>query len=208
MKRIVLITLGILFALMAYPQKKSKHEQRLEEINAIIDSLSQHYTVTEEGVLLSRVIQAPDYNKDELYVKLQEVVSSIYVDSKAVIQTQDKEEGIIIGKGKDEDIKYDKLTGARIVNTVHHFFKTEARDGRFKVSITLNKTDLAYYHGNGVKAWEYNYHILNFYPFSQEIKLKKKDDSFNTIKFSIVNALAILDKFEQKISKESEEDNW
>lgn len=208
MNKLLFLLLFSLFTSTAFPQKKNKHEIRLEEVNIVIDSLSQYYTVTEEGVLLSRVIQAPDYNKESLFVKVLEVTSSIYVDSKEVIQTQDKEEGIIFGKGHFQETKYDKISGAREICTIHHNLKIEVKDGRFKVSITLNKTELAYYMMNGVKAWEYNYNILNFYPFSQNIKLKHKDNSFNRIKFGITNALSVLDIFEQKTKKEETNDDW
>ena len=208
MKKLFFLFMLLLFTVTAFSQKKNKHELRLEEVNLVIDSLSQYYTVVEEGVLISRVIQAPDYKKDALFVKVLEVTSSIYVDSKEVIQTQDKEEGIIFGKGQFQETKYDKISGAREICTIHHNLKIEVKDGRFKVSITLNQTNLAYYMMNGVKSWEYEYSILNFYPFSQAIKLKHKDDSFNRIKFGITNALSVLDIFEQKTKKEETNDDW
>lgn len=208
MKKLLLILVCFGFVNMTYSQKKSKHQKRLEEVQIVIDSLSQFYTITEEGLLFSRVIQAPNYDKGALYVKILEIFSSIYDNAKVVIQSQDKEEGVIIGKGQDEEIRYDNLTGARHVNTVHHTIKTEVREGRFKVSLTLISADLAYYDMRGVKLWEYHHPIFNFYPFSDNIKLKYKDDSFNTIKFSIINANAILDRFEEKILKEDSSDDW
>lgn len=209
MKKALFILLAFSSIVSSYAQKKNKHEERLEQVHVVIDSLSQYYTTTDEGLLFSRVIQAPDYNKDQLYVKVLEIFSSIYNNSKVVIQSQDKEQGFIIGKGDDEEIRYDNISGGKHINTVHHTIKVEIREGRFKVSLTLTDANLAYYNMRGSKSFDYHHPIFNFYPFSgDKIKLKYRDDSFNTIKFSIVNANAILDKFEKEIQKKSTEEDW
>ena len=209
MKKALFVFIGCFFAVIAYPQKKNKHQENLEKIQVVIDSLSQYYTITDEGLLFSRVIQAPEYNKDALFVKILEIFSSIYNNAKVVIQAQDKEQGVIIGKGDDEEIRYDNISGGKYINTVHHTIKVEVREGRFKVSITLTDANLAYYNMRGGKAWDYHHPIFNFYPFSGEsIKLKYRDDSFNTIKFSIINANALLDRFEEKIIKKDESEEW
>ena len=209
MKKVLFILLALSSIVSAYAQKKNKHEERLEQVHVVMDSLSQYYTTTEEGLLFSRVIQAPDYNKDQLYIKVLEIFSSIYNNSKVVIQSQDKEQGFIIGKGDDEEIRYDNISGGKHINTVHHTIKVEIREGRFKVSLTLTDANLAYYDMRGAKSFDYHHPIFNFYPFSgDKIKLKYRDDSFNTIKFSIVNANAILYKFEKEIQKKSTEEDW
>lgn len=209
MKRIIFIAFGLCLFTSVYSQKKNKHQENLEKTQVIIDSLSQYYIITDEGLLFSRVIQAPEYNKDALFVKTLEIFSSIYKNLKVVIQAQDKEQGVIIGKGDDEEIRYDNISGGKHINTVHHTIKVEVREGRFKVSITLNDVNLAYYNMRGGKVWDYYHPIFNFYPFSGEsIKLKYRDDSFNTIKFSIINANALLDRFEEKIIKKDESDDW
>lgn len=201
--------IALCLASMAYPQKKNKHQENLEKVQVVIDSLSQYYTITDEGLLFSRVIQAPEYNKDALFVKILEIFSSIYNNAKVVIQAQDKEEGVIIGKGDFENIGYDNISGGRHITTVHHMIKVEVRESRFKVSITLTDANLAYYDMGGVKAFDYHHPIFNFYPFSGEaIKLKHRDDSYNTIKFSIINANAILDRFEVKVIKEEGSEDW
>ena len=209
MKIAIFLFFSLFFVLMAYPLKKNKHQENLEKIHLVFVSLSQYYTITDDGLLFSRVIQAPEYNKDALYVKILEIFSSIYNNAKVVIQAQDKEEGVIIGKGDDENITYDNISGGRHVTTVHHTIKVEVREGRFKVSITLTDANLAYYNMRGCKAWDYHHPIFNFYPFSGEsIKLKYRDDSFNTIKFSIINANSLLDRFEEKITKKDESEEW
>lgn len=209
MKKAIFLFLSLCCVLMAYPQKKNKHQENLEKVHLVIDSLSQYYTITDEGLLFSRVIQAPNYNKDALFVKVLEVFSSIYNNAKVVIQTQDKEEGIIIGKGDDEEIRYDNISGGRHINTVHHTIKVEVREGRFKVSITLTDANLAYYDMRGIESFNYHHHIFKFYPFSGEaIKLKYRDDSFNTIKFSIINANALLARFEEKVNRKEDSDDW
>lgn len=210
MKKIILFhLLFFVFALGAFSQKRNKHEERLEQVHVVIDSLSQYYTITDEGLLFSRVIQSPEYTKDALYVKVLEIFSSIYNNSKYVIQSKDKEEGFIIGKGDDEDIRYDNISGGRHITTVHHTIKVEVREGRFKVSITLTDANLAYYDMRGTKSFDYHHPIFNFYPFSgDKIKLKYRDDSFNTIKFSIINANALLDRFESKVTKKDNSDDW
>jgi hypothetical protein len=198
MKQTLFLLLFCLSFSSMFAQKK-KDIEKAQQIDLIVDSLSNYYTITEEGVLISKVIQAPNLNKGELYVRLLEILSSTYSNSKNLIQVQDKEQGFILGKGRDTNTVPD-IFGLSQVNTVYHTIKVEVKDYRFKVSVTLTNVDREGYNGNR-KSWEYKNSILDFYPFSDKIKLKYVDDSFNTIKFSITNAISLIDSFEDKVSK-------
>ena len=204
MKRSFLLLTIILICFPVQAQN-SKHAERAKQIDLVVDSLSKNYTISEEGLVFSKVIQAPNLGKNALYVRLLEILSSMYKNTKNLIQVQDKEQGFILGKGIDEEVKPDIL-GAKAINTIHHTIKIEVRERRFKVSITLTNVDMAYYDSKNRKSWEYHHPILNFYPFNQEIKLKYRDDSFNTIKFGITNSISLIDNIEDKISKIEVED--
>lgn len=198
MKKILLLAVLTFVCISTYSQKK-KHIEASKQIDLVIDSLSQYYTLTEEGVLLSRVIQSPNLDKNALYVRILELLSSVYANPKNLIHVQDKEQGFILGKGICEDVKIEIL-GAKQINTVHHKIKIEVKDYRFKVSITLTDVDMEYFNIKNQKMWEYHHPIFNFYPFNKEIKLKYRDNSFNVVKYGITSANDLLDTFEHKIS--------
>lgn len=83
---------------------------------------------------LSSVITVKDVQKDILYSKSKQWLTVYYKSSKDVIQLDDKENGIIIGKG---NFVYHALgmTYASYEGWVNYTFKIQVKDGRLKFEI-------------------------------------------------------------------------
>ena len=206
-KLLLLILLVCIIPASVKGQKKNKHEIRAERIDAICDSLKPYYTETESGLVFSRVIQAPNYpNKDELYNKCLELVATAYKDAKEVIQNKDKEQGFIFGKGvfvRD----HTGYTGINTYKKIEHTIKVEVREGRFKVTLSLDHINIKTYYPSLHSTKDNSYSIKSFYPFWKACPIKEVDTSFNHIYFGFVDAIGILDYFESETNKSSSPSN-
>lgn len=210
MKKLLFTMLICLLGIPSIAQKKNKHELRAKQIDVICDSLKQYYTETESGIQFSRVIQASNYtNKDELYNKCLELMATAYKDAKEVIQNKDKEQGLIFGKGVF--VRDYSSWGVRTYKKAEHTIKVEVREGRFKVTLDLDNlyTNISSSGPYGSTS-EFNHPIKAHYPFWKDCPIKKVDDSFNAIYFCFVDAINILDYFENEINKSAAaaDDDW
>ena len=89
-----------------------------------IDSNTNKYTF--EGV-----VQAPNFSKEQLYNFLREWFVIAFVNAESVLQMQDKEAGILIGKGRS-GFDYSWINHCDLGFTVKIYIK----EGRFKYVFT------------------------------------------------------------------------
>lgn len=201
MKKILLLIFVCLFSLNGVAQKK-KHLEMKAKVDSMCVVLRQHYAETETGIEFSRVIQAPDYNnKEELYNKCMELMATAYKDAKEVIQNKDKDSGLIFGKGIFVEDIYGSLFGNVVgYRECKHTIKVEVRDGRFKVTINVERIRIVDQYSDAT------YPIKSFYPFWKECKLKNIDNSFYTTYFVYKDAISVLDHFEEGVRKKQNND--
>jgi hypothetical protein len=82
------------------------------------------------SVIYTEVVKVDSLNKKELYNRAKKWVVLKYKSANDVIQLDDKEDGIIIGKG-NFGIKYYSRRP-----TINHTLQIETRDGRYKYTIS------------------------------------------------------------------------
>ena len=189
--------------------KKKKWDVKLEKTDSVCSIYKQFYKETEEGVVFSTVIQAPNLNKNELFPKCIETLALAYKDSKEVIQTKNEDNGTILGKGTF--IRESKGGIIYVYKKCEHVIKIEVKEERCRVSIILNEYyEFAQGSKSGLKS-ENTFSIKQFYPFKTGIEsAKDKVQSFLAINFCMEDALGVLKYFEHQINKQSnqEEDDW
>ena len=118
MKKVIII--AVLLPLFAFAQKNVS-EKIFPEVNGEIN-----YT---EVVKVDSTIK-----KDELYVNAKAWFVGTYKSANDVLQMQDKEAGVLIGKGIFE-IPYKLFVGSTRVS-VNHTIKVYVKDGKYKYEIT------------------------------------------------------------------------
>lgn len=143
----------------------------------------------------SKVIEAKGVNKDELYKRVLEYFVHNYRSGKDVIQTQDKELGLIIGRGLyDTDIKSSFLD-----YDCYHLISVEVKDERVRVTIILQE----YAFKNTLASPPvYNaYKIYDLYPIKQKTPNHNKNLSGEAFYLSHKKALKTFDDLEKVINK-------
>ena len=119
----------MLFGVIAYAQSA---KEMLEEIKG-------KWELDDNGnVTFVKIIEAPDLSKDEIYNRAFNYFTYNYVSGKAVIQNQDKDAGLLVGKGVYDDVH----VGVSLVTTyvdAWHILRVDAKDGKARAIVTLTE---------------------------------------------------------------------
>lgn len=153
-----------------------------------------------------KVIDIPNYNKDEIFSAAVTALAEMMTDSKDEIKEKDKETGVIVAKftylGATETIY--------LKNTVAYFPQStitiSIKDGKYRIKLM---TGLIYQISQN-KYYDGIYSdILNFYPYNKDIKkAKEMEKSFDNLKQIYDNTQQAFDKLEQIILKAIKEAEW
>ena len=96
MKKVILL-LFLFVPFMAFSQSK-ENKVKLEEFEK-----QGVYKVDGSNIVVSRVLENIEGTKDELYLKVKNYFARAYRDANSVLQVDDKEAGLLIGKGLYSD---------------------------------------------------------------------------------------------------------
>lgn len=92
-------------------------------------------SMAQEKLSFTKVIQAEGISKSALYVALRSFAADYYHDSKEVIQMDDKDACLLIGKATSV---FDKpsLALSSYEGYIDYTFKLQSKDGRVRVEVT------------------------------------------------------------------------
>jgi hypothetical protein len=99
------------------------------------------------NITISKVIDLPDLNKDEIYKRSLTYFTYNYVNGESVIQIDKKEDGLIVGKG----IYINAHVGVSLVTTkidTWHILRVDIKDNKVRVMLTLTEYRQTIYGGN------------------------------------------------------------
>lgn len=99
------------------------------------------------NVTVVKVIEVPELKKDEIFNRALNYFTYNYVSGKSVIQTQDKENGLIVGKGIYDNVHI----GMSLITTyvdAWHILRVDVKDGRVRVIVTLTEYEKKIVGGN------------------------------------------------------------
>ncbi|WP_181309068.1 DUF4468 domain-containing protein [Rufibacter sp. XAAS-G3-1] len=129
MKKIILLIAVALIGTVSYGQSA---KEMLSEIEG-------KWQLDDNGnVTIVKVIEAPELKKEEIFNRALNYFTYNYISGKSVIQTQDKENGHIVGKGIYDNVHI----GVSIITThvdAWHILRVDAKDGRARVIVTLTE---------------------------------------------------------------------
>lgn len=114
MRRIIFLFILIMFSINSFSQEK------------LLDILP----LKNANVVYTEVVKVDSMNKKELYNRAKKWVVLKYKSTNDVIQLDDKEDGIIIGKANFGIRYYSRKP------TIAHTLQIETRDGRYKFTIS------------------------------------------------------------------------
>jgi hypothetical protein len=200
-----LLTLLACATLIGSVQSQSTSAKILLEF----EQMKKNFSGDEKEWVFTKTIDAQGKSKDEIYVVALEVLAGMYNSSKDAIQNRDKDAGQIIVKGfVDSEIR--KLNWASIArNRVWHLIKIEARDDRYRITLSINTIWNEQGTALGPIFAGEEYSLSKFYPYWKGCKSKYQEISFNNLKFAYDSSIATMDNIEENIAKKlNEDDNW
>lgn len=185
---------------------KLSDEEIAKEFSAIKDNFKESST---EWVF-SKVINAEGKKASELYTKALEVLASVYVDAKDVIQSADKEAGVIIGKGFVN-------SSARALSAFNvclyrswQIVKIELKDERYRVSVTTTEYEAQV--SGSVSPNFFNGSTLpinKLYPYNEAAEGKGKYFGWDVLKFIYDAGNTTIATLESEMTKKlSVSDDW
>lgn len=176
-------------------------------------SINGKYQSSSDGVYIQKVIETTG-NKDDIYVKLLEFLTRTYNDANEVVQVKEKEEGLIVCKGCHKFKVTDFLYGSAIEETAWHIYKAEIKDGRARITITLDQMDWYRPAMTGtiyMPAANGTYSILECPPFKT---IENKDEHVrkgHVFYYAVSNLISLMQATENALSQAPAykiDDNW
>ncbi|QII69991.1 DUF4468 domain-containing protein [Apibacter sp. B3706] len=88
------------------------------------------------NVTVVRIIEVPNMSKDEIFQRALNYFTYNYVSGKSVIQTQDKESGVIVGKGLYENV-HKGINVFKMKVSAWHILRVDVKEGKARAIVTL-----------------------------------------------------------------------
>ena len=117
------------------------------------ENLAQTLSLDKNNALTyTQIVEAPNKTKEQLYILLNYWYSATFNSGKAVIQLNDKDAGVIIGKGFIEGIA--SHTGGVNQYTVHlePIIKTDIKDNKIRITYTVPFYTVVKMEGGGIMS--------------------------------------------------------
>ena len=221
-----LLSLFASFALVSTVNAQILRAEELEEyaIDKYGDSwvdaaknLANTLTLDKNNALTyTQVIETPGKTKEQLYILLNYWYSASFGSGKAVIQLNDKDAGVIIGKGYIESIA--SHTGGMNNYTVHlePVIKTDIKDNKIRITYTVPFYSVVVRVGGGffgnpsqAKRSEENWLLDKCFPFAEKDSHKKTSSKALVMAHAYSNV--VMDKIEEAVKSGlvgNEDEEW
>ena len=105
-----------------------------------------------ENVTVFKVVEIPELTKDEIFNRVLNYFTYNYGNGKSVIQTQDKENGLIVGKGVYDNVHI----GMSLITTyvdAWHILREDIKEGRARIIVSLTEYDKKIVGGDSPPAY-------------------------------------------------------
>lgn len=204
MKRILLLLVLATLCNFTYGQNS--------EVKAMLQEIEGQWSLDDNGnVTYQKIIPVPNLKKDEIYSRVLNYFIYNYGSGKSVIQTQDKDNGEIIGKGLYSDVFKTSNGFGFIFFSTYHILRVSVKDEKARILLTLTEYS-EYFNGGGTGRPFTSPSIV-----SQQFPINKDGDSKNRMGkafyFSHKKALNSIEAIENAIkggntSKQFENKEW
>lgn len=198
MKKFLFVLIGVLISFNGMAQKFEKYTE--DEILSRFEEMKKNFTDNNGEWTFERIIEIKG-SKDDIYKAATQSLSEIYIDSKEVIESSDKEIGMIIAKGRIAS-EFRPFNAAWNVRTiVDQNVKIDIKDNRYRITL---KFDRLSYQTADINEGQ----LVNFFPYAQSIKPKYRSRSFEHLETAYDLALSMIDLFEAKIKEALKDSEW
>lgn len=186
-----------------------------KDTKKMLSEIEGKWAIDDNGnVTYQRIIEVPDMKKAEIYNRVYNYFVYNYVDGKSVIQTQDIENGQIIGKGFYKDLNSFSTLSSKFYNapisdmvnlSTWHIVRIDIKDGKARIILTLTEYSEEY---NGRIITD---NVKDEYPVN--VNRDRKNIMGKSFYKSHQKALASIDAIDKAIkegntSKQLENKEW
>lgn len=198
-KKILLLSLITLSGVFAYGQSA---KQMLAEIDG-------HWELDDNNnVSIVKIIETPNLSKDEIFNRALNYFTYGYVYGRSTIQTQDRANGLIVGKGVFEKVYRPVIKGDI---DAWHVLRVDVKEGRARVIMTLTEYEQMRSTNEGIAVSSTITRISDAYPVNP--KGGQKTVMTKAFYKSYHKAFDTLDAIDKAIkdgstSKEIENEDW
>jgi hypothetical protein len=198
MKRILLLCATVLFMMPVFGQSA---KEMLAEIEG-------KWELDNSGnVTFTRVVEVPGVSKNDLYSRVLSYFTYNYNRGDDIVQIQDKEQGLIVGKGMYPEVHIGKSIAKTIVD-VYHILRVDIKDGRVRAMISLTEYRNTLHYNNGTNE-VFTHPVSSRYPIIE--RDSQKTVMSKAFYKSYLAAMASLDGLEKSVKEGntgSESDAW
>lgn len=226
MKKILLLGMCLLATVIVNAQimraeelldyAKEKYGEKWVEAAA---NLASELSLDKNNALTyTQVVEAPGKTKEQLYVLINYWYTSTFNSGKAVIQLNDKDAGVIIGRGYIDGVAghVGGMTTYKVNLTP--VIKTDIKEGKIRITYTVPFYEVEKFVGGGIlgavggaraSAINENWVLDKCYPFVEKDSHKKTSSKAFVMAHAYSNV--IMDKIEEAVKNGmtgNETDNW
>lgn len=207
--------------LRAEELEKYAKEQYGDKWTEAAQNLSSELKLDKNNALTYvQVVEAEGRSKEQLYITLNYWYTNTFNDGKAVIELNDKESGVIIGKGYVEGIATHTGGMNQYKVNLRPIIKTDIKDGKIRITYTVPFYDVEKLAGGGViaafgdgktppKHVDENWVLDKCFPFAEKDKHKKTSSKALIMAHAYSNV--IMDKIEEAVKNGmigNEDEDW
>jgi hypothetical protein len=160
------------------------------------------------NVTFTRVIEVPGVSKNDLYSRVLSYFTYNYNRGDDIVQIQDKEQGLIVGKGMYPKVHVGRSIAIITTVDVYHILRVDIKDGRLRAMISLTEYRNTVAGNTGVPK-------VSTYPVSGRYPIIEKDAQKTVMSKafykSYLAAMASLDNLEKSVKEGNvggESDVW
>lgn len=178
--------------------------------NEMLAEIKGKWQLDDNGnVTFMKIVEVPELNKDEIFNRTLNYFTYNYVNGNSVIQTQDKEDGLIVGKGVYDNVHIGVSLATTYVDA-WHILRVDIKEGKARIIITLTEYEKKIVGGNTPPAY-YTMKVAQEYPIN--VKGVQKTVMTKAFYKAFMRANASLEAVEKAIkegntSKEIENSKW
>lgn len=203
-------------------EKYAKEKYGDKWVDAAANIGSQLALDKNNSLTYTQVVECGDQTKEKLYVTLNHWFIESFNDANSVIQLNDKDAGVIIGKGYIPNIA-GHLGGMNAYNvSIHPIIKVDIKDKKIRVTYTIQCYDVEKAVGGGVMSAFSNgstkpslssekWALETCYPFIDKDEHKAKKTSSKALVMAHAYSNVLIDKIEEAVKNGlagNESDNW
>lgn len=180
-----------------------------QEIKDRFAEYTQNGYYKEDGnnIVVSRVIENLKGDKNSIYIAVKNYFTRAYNSANDVLQTDDKESGVIIGKGYYKHMYLGRTLG--VVSTylnAYHILRIDIKDGRLRAICSIDQVEV--YNGQNHHLKDVN--VFNYAPFTDKRYFDKgrQMEAFLSIVDRMTQSINMLEESIKSGVITGESDSW